>query len=135
MNARLVITATTGWLVALLLVATISVAYRLRHGSVRWRRPHYWIAYTIVAMVIVHLWASMTRGIVTHAERVGVYVATAALVLVLTQLAAGLTLRRRLDSRSRGTARRIHFWIMLGIALTALVHIGFDSVLLGTFHG
>ncbi len=135
---NLVLTGVSGWVLVLLLPLTIALPFLLRrrkqHTSDeglrggRWRL-HYRLGYVIAALAVAHAVVPTSTGLALRVNAAGLYLATAALLLVLVQVFVGLLLREP-SLRNRPTMRRWHFWGMAGIVALALGHIALNSVLL-----
>jgi hypothetical protein len=142
------ITDLTGWLAVVLLALTFH-PYFLRRGWDRLRgrgrrvsaaegrdrgvpaaaRPwrarlwlHYWMAYTLLALALVHTMAPMRREIMRAVERRGILLAMCGLLLLALQVALGLWLRSA-RSRRRESLRRIHLWSALALGALVLGHV------------
>ncbi len=129
------ITSVTGWLMMVLLVATIIYPFLLRAGLLGPVQPflqrmrlHYWWGYAIGCLLLVHLWVSMSGGLARVVNTLGLYLATVAMFLVGIQIVLG----RRLSwpkLAQRQLVRRWHFKIMLGLVVFILGHVVLDSAL------
>jgi hypothetical protein len=127
------ITSLTGWMLMILLIATIMYPFLLRRGLLGPVQPflkrmrfHYWLGYSIAVIVIVHLWIPMSDGLAGKVNAVGLYLATIALMLIFVQVSLG----RRLSwpkLSARRIVRRWHFWVMMGIVIFVLGHIALNS--------
>ena len=127
------ITSVTGWVLMILLIATILYPFLLRRGLLGPVQPflkrmrfHYWLGYSIAAIVMVHLWIPMSAGLAGKVNAAGLYLATAALILIFVQISLG----RRLSwpkLSARRFVRRWHFWVMVGIMVFVLGHIVLNS--------
>jgi hypothetical protein len=113
-------TASTGWLAALLLAAGIGVPYLAGRGARLW--PHYWLGFIVFGAALVHAWIPMSAGRIAGYDQSGLWLATAALGLMLWQLGLGLTLRAT-RGPERTSLRRTHFWTMLGIVVLVIAHV------------
>lgn len=135
---NLVLTGASGWVLVLLLPLTIALPFVLRRrtrrtadegpAGGRWRL-HYWLGYGIAALAAAHAVVPTSTGLALRANAAGLYLATAALLLVFIQVFVGLLLREP-SLRNRPVMRRWHFWGMAGIVVLALGHIALNSVLL-----
>jgi hypothetical protein len=127
------ITSATGWLLMVLLLATVVYPFLLRSGLLgpvqpflRRMRLHYWLGYSIAAIVLVHLWISMSARLAGRVNATGLYLGTVALILIFVQVSLG----RRLSwpkLSARRMLRRWHFWVMIGLVLFVLGHVALDS--------
>lgn len=131
----------SGWLLALLLPLTITLALRLRRSSEpatgasrgpRWRL-HFWLGYGIAILTLLHAAIATGTGISLRVDTLGLYLATGALLLVVVQVFIGLLLREP-SLRRRPVVRRWHLWVMAGVVLLAAGHIALNSVLLHGIH-
>ena len=127
------ITSATGWVMMVLLIATILYPFLLRSGLLGPVQPflkrmrfHYWLGYSIAGIVLVHVWIPMSAGLAGRVNAAGLYLATIALFLIFVQVSLG----RRLSWPKlsvRRTVRRWHFWVMAGIVVFVLGHIALNS--------
>ena len=127
------ITSVTGWTMMVLLGVTIVYPFLLRSGVLgpvqpflKRMRLHYWLGYSIAAILLVHLWIPMSAGLAGKVNATGLYLATVAFFLILAQV----TLGRRLSwpkLSTRRLVRRWHFWIMLAIVVFVLGHVALNS--------
>jgi hypothetical protein len=127
------ITSATGWILMVLLLATIVYPFLLRSGLLGPVQPflkrmrfHYWLGYSIAGIVLIHLWIPMSAGLAGRVNAAGLYLATVALILIFVQV----TLGRRLSwpkLSMRRVVRRWHFWVMMSIVAFVLGHIALDS--------
>jgi hypothetical protein len=113
-------TASTGWLAVLLLVAGVGVPYLAGRGARLW--PHYWLGFVVFGTAFLHAWIPMSAGRVAGYDQTGLWLATAALGLMLWQLGLGVTLRAS-GGQDRVRIRRTHFWTLLGIVALVTAHI------------
>jgi hypothetical protein len=87
--------------------------------------PHYWLGYLALLVSSAHAWLAMRSGNMRGINSSGVWIATLALLIMLWQIAVGLTLRDPTQSNRR-TLRRIHFWTMTSVAGFIIVHIALN---------
>jgi hypothetical protein len=127
------ITSATGWIMMILLVATIIYPFLLRSGLLgpvqpflKRMRLHYWLGYSITGLMLVHLWIPMSAGLAGKVNAIGLDLATVAMFLVFAQVALGSQLSRPKLSVRR-VVRRWHFWVMLGIVIFVLSHVALNS--------
>jgi hypothetical protein len=134
MSARL-FTDASGWILTALLGATIALPYLAtrasrRRGIARLAstplRAHVWVGYLILLLAVVHGWVPMRPDIAGQANRQGLYLATAALLVLFVQLPIGLVLRRP-GGRFRLALRRCHFWAMAVLVAATLGHVALSS--------
>jgi hypothetical protein len=117
---------------AALCVAVIGLPYLLRHGPLRQHqvpyllrlRPHSWIAYFVAGLTILHVGTAMRATV--RANVAGVWCATGALLLLVFEIVAGLTLRES-GWRGRGGLRRIHFWTAIGFTGLLAMHLWLNA--------
>ena len=130
-------TDASGWVLVILLCATIALPYAANRASRRAGvaalvssplRAHFWIGYGIALVTIAHGWVPMRPEIAGQANPAGLYFATGALALVLLQLAIGLALKRP-GSRFRRAVKRCHFWVMVVLVGMTLGHVVLNSAL------
>ena len=129
------ITSISGWLMLVFLLAIIAYPFLLRAGLLGLARPflvrmrfHYWMGYTLAGVLGIHILVSMTGPLIVAANGTGLYMATAAMFLVVAQLWLG---RQLTSSRlvARRLVRRWHFWMMLALVGFILAHVILDSPL------
>lgn len=133
------ITSVTGWVLMILLIATIIYPFLLRSGLLGSVQPflkrmrfHYWLGYSIATIVVVHLWIPMSARLAGRVNSIGLYLATIALILIFVQVTLGRSLSRPKLS-TRRVVRRWHFWVMMGIVVFALGHIVLNSTTVQIF--
>ena len=128
--------STLGWLATITLGAGILAPYLLRRTALsQWlgtacsRKPylqrmwaHYWIGYLVALLALMHAWIPMQAGGARGANMAGLWIATASLVLLFSQIVLGLGLKANASS-DRQRNRRIHYWVMLGIVVAVAAHI------------
>jgi hypothetical protein len=120
-------TALLGWAATLLLVAGACFPYLIRASapsalSAGHMRPHFWIGFLIPVAAFAHAWLPMSSGHLRGYSMAGLWIATAALFVMICQVALGIALRQTKGSE-RKAARRIHFFTMTAIALLVAGHI------------
>ena len=121
-------TAISGWMATVLLCVGVAIAYYVRSNRVVARsnrarlRPHYWIGFLIPAVAFVHAWIPMSSGRIRAMDQLGLVLATTALLVMLGQVALGVSLRLSMGTDHR-TTKRIHFWTMATIAGLVSAHI------------
>lgn len=125
-----VLAGLSGWGAIALLAVTIALPWAARraagHLSLPRMTAHYWLGYGIATLVLVHAVAAMSGVRVARLDQLGLYLATAALLVTFAQVFIGLTLREQSPSR-RSSLRRRHFWTMLVLVALALGHIALNS--------
>ena len=128
-----IVTSITGWLMMILLVITILYPFLLRGGVLGPVQPflkrmrfHYWLGYSIAAVVLVHALLPMSAGLAKGADAVGLDLATVALLLTFVQVFLGRQLSWPKLFRRR-VVRGWHFWVMIGIVVFILGHIALNS--------
>lgn len=89
---------------------------------------HQTAAYVVLAITVVHMYAAMGAGIATRVNGAGLTIATIALLLLLTQLIVGTTLRHA-EPIGLLLWKRIHWSIMLGIVTLAIAHVWLNGML------
>jgi len=127
------ITSATGWVMIVLLVATILYPFLLRSGVLGQVQPflklmrfHYWLGYSIAGILLVHVWVPMSAGLAGRTSALGLDLATVALFLIFGQVMLGRQLSWPKLS-TRRVVRRWHFWVMIGIVVFALGHVALNS--------
>jgi cytochrome b561 len=124
-------TALSGWIAFLLFAAALALPYLLRRSRASSRPflkrlwPHYWIGYALPGIAFVHAWLPMRTGNLRGMNMAGIWLATAALLLIVWQVAVGCLLRNPLQS-SRRFLRAIHFWSMALLAGLIVAHIALN---------
>ncbi|MGH8377761.1 MAG: hypothetical protein ACRER7_02300 [Gammaproteobacteria bacterium] len=132
------ITSISGFLALFLILFTLVLPYvlrwQMRRGDVwtaAWQRMklHYWIGYAVLILTILHMYVSMGAGLAHRTSTLGLDLATLGLLLILIQVALGISLRSA-NATGRLRLRRMHFVIMAGIVMIVLVHLALNSVLI-----
>ena len=129
--------AGTGWLVAGLAAANISLPYLLRGRLLAangWSipylqrmRPHYWIGLTVAGLTLLHAGVAMSGPMRAGGLYLtGIWIATGGLLLVLGQASVGMRMRT-LRGAERLRLRRTHFRFMVGLVIVGLLHIVLDA--------
>ena len=124
-------TALSGWTAFLLFAAGLALPYLFRRARAGGRPflkrlwPHYWIGYALPVVAFAHAWLPMRTGNVRGMNMTGIWLATAALLLILWQITLGFLLRNPLQS-SRRSLRTIHFWTMALLAGLILAHVALN---------
>lgn len=117
---------------AALCVAVIGLPYLLRRRQLRRHqvpyrqrlRPHFWIAYFVAALTILHVGTAM-RAMV-RANVAGTWCATGALLLLIFEIVTGLALRES-GWKERGGLQRIHFWIAISFTGLLAMHLWLNA--------
>ena len=140
-SAGLLFTSLSGWVLVVLLGATVALPYLLRGRAVVAPgdrtpflvrlRPHFWLGYALAPLTLAHLWPAMSGGWLRGADRPGLYLASGAFLLLFAQVALGRRLRT--VRRGRRSLRRLHFWTMAALGLLALGHVALDGATLRLF--
>lgn len=115
-------TAFSGWAAALLFGVGVGVPYYVRTAPGASLTPHYGIGLLLPAAVLTHAWLPMASIPIRRFDLTGLWLATAALILMVAQAALGLALRQAAGA-ARGRLRRVHFVSMALIALLVALHI------------
>jgi hypothetical protein len=127
----------SGWLALILVGLTALLPYLLRRSRVSvlldmvpatgraylarmW--PHFWLGYAATAISFAHAWIFMSRAPTERVNKLGLNLASVALLWFLLQIAIGLLLQQR-DLRERRTVRKWHFWSMVGILALVGAHV------------
>jgi len=133
------ITSITGWLLIVLLVATIVYPFLLRGGVLGPVQPflkrmrfHYWLGYGITGIILIHAWVPMNTGFAGHVNAIGLDLATGALFLVIILVIIGQFLSQP-KLRQRRTLRQWHLWIMISLMLLVIGHLLLNSGTLQMF--
>lgn len=133
-------TSASGWVIVVLVAASISLPYLLRGDFLQLEegrpppyliklKPHYLIGYGILAISFVHAWVAMSNGLTRIFNLAGLYLASGGLALLSIQFIMGLQLRDP-RQRNRVKLRRWHFWTMLAVLFLGLAHIMLNSAML-----
>ena len=127
------ITSATGWVMIVLLVATILYPFLLRSGILGPVQPflkrmrfHYWLGYSIAGILLFHVLVSMSAGLANRTSALGLDLATVALLLIVGQVMLGRQLSWPKLSMRR-VVRRWHFWVMITIVAFVLGHVALNS--------
>jgi hypothetical protein len=121
-------TAFTGWASAMLFGSGLALPYLIRRTprpSIPFLRrmwPHYWLGYLTLLFSFWHAWLAMSRGNMSGVDIPGVWIATAALLVIIWQVAIGLMLKNPGQSQRR-SLRRAHFWTMMLVAGLIVAHV------------
>jgi hypothetical protein len=130
-------TSASGWIAVILIGIGAVLPYLLRRSWLSLRLgiaqgfnapylkrmwAHYWAGYLVAGLSFVHAWVPMRAGQVRRANMTGLWLATAALLLLLVQLALGVALQ---DSRleQRRAIRGWHYWVMVAVVLLVAGHV------------
>lgn len=119
------LTALSGWLAILLLGAAIGIPYLARIVRMPSLKPHYWLGFLVPTVVFVHASLPMSSGRLSGSGRIGMLLATAALLLMVWQAGVGVSLRRAKGIERRST-RRIHFWTVLVVVCLVGGHVALN---------
>jgi hypothetical protein len=112
--------AITAWVAAAMLLSQASIGVfgvRLRIL----REPHIVLGLILPLLTFVHAWLSMKSVSMKFANTTGLWLATAALLLLGVQVLLGTALIR--PSESSGSLKRVHLAVGLGILALASVHV------------
>ena len=118
-----------GRLATVLCVVVIALPYVLRRRRVKSFRPvpylrrlwpHFWVAYAIAALSVLHV--GMVMGAMGRANVAGIWAATVALLLMVLEIVVGLSLREE-RTAARRPMRRFHFWVMVAFVASLGVHL------------
>jgi hypothetical protein len=124
-------TALSGWSAVALFGSGLAMPYLLRRTRgaktpyLRRMWPHFWLGYMAFLVSFVHAWFTMRSGNMRGINAAGVWIATGALLIMLSQIAVGLMLRNPTQSNRRAL-RRTHFWTMTLVAGLIVVHIALN---------
>lgn len=87
-----------------------------------WLRAHAWAGHVIATGTAAHVVVSMTPTIAGAANALGLYLATAALGVLIAQWIVGMVLQRRSARRPRRLLRA-HFLLMLALVACTAGHL------------
>lgn len=136
----------TGWLGFLLIGATISLPYIVRKplaansarpapkGNASFldgMRPHAYLGYIILALVVGHAYLAMTAATMSRSNQTGIWLAMLALIAIVAQAAVGRQLLER-QCPQRRTLRGYHFWTMAAVVILVLGHTLLNGSMLQT---
>jgi hypothetical protein len=109
----------TAWMVAAMLLtqAALGLSRANRHVL---RRLHTVLGILLLPLTFVHCWLSMTTVSMRSANATGLWIATAAFLLLAVELSLGATLIRSSES---ARLRSVHLAVGLGIVFPAGVHV------------
>jgi hypothetical protein len=112
--------AITAWMTAAMLLAQASIGL---FGVSRriLREPHIVLGLILLPLTFAHAWLSMKSVSMQSAHMAGLWLATAALLLLGVQVLLGTALIR--PSESSGSLKRVHLALGLGILALASVHV------------
>jgi hypothetical protein len=130
-------TRASGWIAVILIGMEMVLPYLFRRSRLSLRLGiaqgfgapylkrmwvHYWLGYLVTGLSFVHAWVPMRAGHIRRANMTGLWLATVALLLLMVQLALGVTLQ---DSRlrDRPTVRSWHYWVMVAVVLVVAGHV------------
>ena len=119
--------AVLGWIAALAFVGVAVLPFILRRfrltdlARARVMRIHYVAAFAVAAVVTLHAFAPATAKFMRSLNAEGLWLATAAWLLILTQLAVGFSLRGAQGRKP--TLRAVHFVIMSSALVLIAAHI------------
>jgi hypothetical protein len=85
------------------------------------RKPHIVLGLILPPLTFAHAWQSMKSVSMKSADMAGLWLATAALLLLGVQVLLGTALIR--PSESSGSLERVHLALGLGILAVASVHV------------
>ena len=118
----------SGWLVAAFLAAAIAAAglthvLRRRHGpaAAGWLRSHNGLGAVAATLGVVHGLGSVTRAPLPLGAEVGLWAASAAMVLLVWEAVLGLLLRAP-GTPHRDRLRRRHLALMVALVVTVTAH-------------
>ncbi len=129
------VTSASGWAAVPLVGAEILLPYLLRRTALStalglasytnpylermW--PHYWIGYLLLTLGTAHGWMAMKPGRMASMNLAGLWFATAAWFLLLTQVILGLCLQ--IPGSKRLSLRAWHYWVMVTLVVCLGLHI------------
>ena len=87
-------------------------------------RAHYALGFAVPAIAFIHAWIPMATGRAGSFGRIGLWIATLALLLLFVQMTLGMSLRS--SSSGGGGLRRIHIGMMVVMAALIATHITLD---------
>ena len=85
-----------------------------------------WVLMVLLIATILYPFLLMSAGLAGRVNAAGLYLATVALLLIFVQVLLGRRLRWPKLSLRR-VVRRWHFWVMVGIVVFVLGHIALNS--------
>jgi uncharacterized membrane protein len=112
--------AITAWVAAAMLLSQTSIGiFGVRRRILR--EPHIVLGLILPLLTFAHAWLSMKSVSMKSANMAGLWLATAALLLLGVQVLLGTALIR--PSESSGSLKRVHLAVGLGILALASVHV------------
>ena len=131
--ASVVVTSITGWVLIVLLVATVLYPFFLRKGLLGPIQPflqrmrfHYWLGYGLASILVIHAFLPMMANFIGGVNTLGLYLATGAFFLIYIQVAIGFNLKYP-KLAMRRLVRRWHFWMMVAIVVFVVGHVILNS--------
>ncbi len=113
------LTLAAGWTALVLIAFEISIPYLFRRDRM-W--PHYWVGGLLPLLSFVHGWIPMQTRQMRGVNATGLRFATAALFLMLLQIALGLALKGSTPP-ARSRIRAWHFRMMIVLAVVVAIHV------------
>jgi hypothetical protein len=112
--------AITAWMAATMILAQASIGF---FGISRriLRQSHIVLGLILLPLTFAHAWLSMTSVSMKSANIAGLWLATAALLLLGVQVLIGTALIR--PSESSGSLKKVHLAVGFGILALASVHV------------
>jgi len=137
------LTSSTGLGALFLMGVIISIPYATRWARKRFGPRavdyltaigmHQWCGYTLLALAVIHMYASMGGGMAMRVNALGLNAATLGLLLLLAQVALGMTRPPNEDTGALLIWRRVHFVVMLGIVAVVIIHVWLNGMLIYRF--
>lgn len=112
--------AITAWVASAMLLSQAAIGI-FGVGRSIFRKAHIVLGMILPLLTFAHAWLSMTSVSMQSANIAGLWLATAALLLLGVQGLLGTALIR--PSESSGSLKRVHFAVGLGILALASVHV------------
>jgi len=114
----------SGWALMALLLVNILLPYWFRKridgvAFLKRMRLHFWIGYTLPALIFVHLWIPMVARVLRPEDKWGLYLATAGYGVLILQAIIGSFLRKA-TGRNYNALLRVHFYVLM-IALPLIL--------------
>lgn len=135
-----VLTSSTGLGSLLLMGVIVSIPYMTRWLRKRFGSStvdyaiaiglHQGCGYVLLALAVIHMYASMGGGMALRVNPVGLNAATLGLLLLLAQVALGMTRPQGEGATAMLAWRRIHLIVMLGIVAVVAIHVWLNGMLI-----
>ena len=131
------VTYGTGWIAAFLLLGALTMPLVMwLRGLVgkalprRWLRPHYWLGTAAASAGVGHCFLSITRARLPIGPEFGLWLASAAAVVIVFEAFIGRALRDP-GAINRQRTRQYHLGFMLALLISGGLHVLLNGPLPG----